>query len=341
MKKTGKTINLGLQGGGSHGAFAWGVLDYLLEDGRLDIEGLSATSAGSVNAVVLAQGMLKNDKDEARQALHDFWLAISEYQQFSPLKTIPDIPGFPTDKFSLDGSPFYLWFELVSHILSPYQFNPYNINPLKDIMEQLIDFEAIRAQSQLKLFLCATNVETCKVKIFSKSEVCVDAVLASACLPLLFQAVEINGEHYWDGGYIGNPAIFPLIYQCDSPDVVIIHINPIIRKGVPKTSAEILNRINEISFNSSLMREMRAIAFVSSLIDSNSAESKGLKKMFMHSIRSDEEMSAHDVSSKMNAEWPFLIYLRDKGRLTAKKWLKSHFDKIGKESSIDINEEFL
>lgn len=341
MKKNHKIINIGLQGGGAHGAFAWGVLDYLLEDGRLNIEGLCSTSAGSMNAAVLASGMINNDKDEARQKLHDFWEAISH--SGNVMSSEYDVCHSSNDvsAFSLANSPFYMIFDLVTHMMSPYQFNPLNINPLKEVIEKFVDFDAINKKSKIKLFICATNVETCKVKIFSTPDISVDSVLASACLPFLFQAVEINGEYFWDGGYIGNPAIFPLIYNCDSRDVVIIHINPINRKGIPKTASEILNRINEVSFNSSLMREMRAIAFVSNLIDSKKLKDHAMKKMLIHSIRSDEDMTKFDVSSKMNTDWEFLTYLRDRGRLVAKQWLKKNYDKIGVESSIDIRKEFL
>jgi NTE family protein len=343
MKQSKKKINLGLQGGGSHGAFAWGVLDYLLEDGRLDIDGLSATSAGSVNAAVLVSAMTNNNKDEARQTLHDFWEAVSQSQNTSLLSSNYDIRSFAEDAsaFSLSNSPFYIMFDLISHIMSPYQFNPFNLNPLREIVENFVDFDAINKKSTIKLFLCATNVETCKVKIFSTPDISVDTVLASACLPFLFQAVEINGEYYWDGGYIGNPAIFPLIYNCDSKDVIIIHINPIVRRGLPRTASEILNRINEVSFNSSLMREMRAIAFVSDLIDTDRIKNHSMKKMLIHSIRSDEDMTKFDVSSKLNTDWKFLTYLRDRGRTVAKRWMKQNYDKIGTESSINIREEFL
>lgn len=341
MKTKRKRINLGLQGGGSHAAIAWGVLDYLLEDGRLDIEGISATGSGSMNAIVLADGMLHQDRDHARQALHDFWTQISNAQKPFQLQSLFNIPWLNTDKYSPAHSPAYLYFDFMTHIFSPYQFNPFNMNPLKDILEKSIDFEALKAQSEIKLFISATNVKTCKVKIFTNQELSTDAILASACLPTIFQAVEIDGQYYWNGGYIGNPAIFPLIYHCDSKDVLIVHITPIRRPGLPKTPSEILNRINEISFNSSLMREMRAIAFVSDLIDSKNADGLNLKKMHMHSIRSDEEMVQYDISTKMNANWDFLTHLRDRGRHFAQQWMQENFSKIGKKSSIDIRKEYL
>ncbi len=353
-KPSKKTVNLALQGGGAHGAFCWGVLDYILEDGRLDIEGVSATSAGAANAVVLAQGLLNGNNQEARQLLHQFWKNVSEvgvpYNKFKPM-----IPGtnfakafynFNQDeggdqRFSLDDSFLYTTFDFITKILSPYQFNPMNINPLREIFDKMIDFSKIQKSSKIKIHLCATNIETCKIRIFTNESITADAVLASACLPFLFQSVEIEGEHYWDGGYIGNPAIFPLIYNCQSHDVVIVHINPINRKGIPKTATEILNRLNEVSFNSSLMREMRAISFVTKLINNKVIPEDKMKKMYIHSIRSDEEMVRHSVSSKMNTDWEFLTHLRDKGREVTQLWLDEHFKDVGNASSIDIDKEFL
>lgn len=342
---TQKSVNLALQGGGAHGAFCWGILDYLLEDGRLLFEGVSATSAGAANAVVLAQGLLNNNYEEARTTLHDFWKNISAKGiPYSAFKPIPSV-GFPSlsniDTYSLDNSLLYYTFDTMTKVMSPYQFNPFNMNPLRKALEESVNFDEVRQKSTLKLFLCATNVETCKIRIFNNQDITVDSVLASACLPFLFQTVEIDGEHFWDGGFIGNPPIFPIIYNCTSQDVVIVHINPINRKGVPKTVTEILNRVNEISFNSSLMREMRAISFVSKLIENKTIAADKMKKMFIHSVRSDDEMVTHSVSSKMNTDWKFLTYLRDKGRIVAQTWLDENYDKIGKTSSIDIDKEFL
>jgi NTE family protein len=243
--------------------------------------------------------------------------------------------------FGLDNSPLYLMAEMMLHVLSPYQFNPLNLNPLRQVLEQHVDFAALRQHCPIQLYLCATNVETGKMRIFSREDICIEAVLASACLPILFQAVEIHGEHYWDGGYVGNPAIFPLIYHCSTHDVVIVHINPIVRRGVPTTAAEILNRINEVSFNSSLMREMRAIAFVTALIQQGKVDRGEMKEMFIHSIRSDQTMSALGVSSKYNADWDFLCFLRDKGRTEAAAWLEENYHHIGQRSSIDLGKEYL
>lgn len=342
-----KKVNLALQGGGAHGAFCWGILDYLLEDGRLNFEGISATSAGATNAVVLAQGLLNDSYAEARTVLHQFWENLSKagppYSSFKPFPA-SNLTGAnlgAVDQFSLDNSLLYYTFDVMTKVMSPYQFNPFNINPLRQLLEKTVNFNDIREKSKLKLFLCATNIETCKIRIFTNEIISVESVLASACLPYLFQSVEIEGEFFWDGGFIGNPPIFPIIYNCQSQDVVIIHINPINRKGVPKTVTEILNRVNEISFNSSLMREMRAISFVSKLIDNKTIAADKMKKMFIHSIRSDEEMATHSVSSKMNTDWKFLVYLRDKGREVAKVWLAENYESIGKSTSIDLDKEFL
>lgn len=335
-----KPINLALQGGGAHGAFAWGVLDRLLEDGRLSFEGVSATSAGAMNAAVLAHGLLHGGPDGAREALADFWKAISDSAaMYSPFRQLPWMKAFGS--FTLESSPFYLMTDMMLRVFSPYQFNPFNFNPLRDVLEAHVDFAALRRASPIQLYLCATNVETGKVRVFDREHICPDAVLASACLPFLFQAVEIDGQHYWDGGYVGNPAIYPLIYNCASQDVVIVHINPIVRKGVPTTAAEILNRINEVSFNSSLMREMRAIAFVTNLIQRDKVAPGEMKEMHVHSIRSDETMAELGVSSKLNADWDFLCYLRDRGRAEAELWLAGSYEDVGERSSVDIRDEFL
>jgi NTE family protein len=335
-----KQVALALQGGGMHGAFTWGVLDRLLEDGRLEFEGVSATSAGAMNAAVLAYGLLKGNADTARQALHDFWRAVAQSaEKYSPFRHWPWGKGSST--FGLEHSPVYLVADIMLRILSPYQFNPHNTNPLREILEQHVDFGALRKACPLQLFLCATNVETSKMRIFSAQDMCIEAVLASACLPTLFQAVEIDGEHYWDGGYVGNPAIFPLIYHCSTHDVIVVHINPIVRPGVPTTAPEILNRINEVSFNSSLMREMRAIAFVTKLIQQGKLDRGEMKEVLVHSVRSDQTMAALGVSSKLNADWSFLCSLRDQGRDEAATWLDRNFEHVGLRSSIDIGKEFL
>ena len=334
-----KAVNLALQGGGAHGAFAWGVLDRLLEDERITFDGISACSAGAMNAVVFAYGWTEGGRGGAKTALANFWRRVSHQALFSPIQ--PTLLDRLTHNHSLDMSPSFLFFDILTRLLSPYQFNPLNRNPLREVLEASVDMERIRKSCSTQLFISATNVVTGKIRVFQHHELTIDSILASACLPFLFQAVEIDGEHYWDGGYMGNPALYPLIYNCSSADIVIVHINPITRSEVPRTAPDILNRINEISFNSSLMREMRAIAFVTRLIDDGSVNSPALKRMFIHSIESEGFMSELSVSSKMNADWEFLTHLRDVGREAANSWLAKHYDDVGVNSSVDIYEQFL
>jgi len=325
--------------GGAHGAFAWGVLDRLLEDERIVFDGISATSAGAMNAVVTAHGLTLGGRLGAREALEDFWRRISQAALLSPLQ--PSFFDRIAHNHAMEASPAFVFFDLMTRLLSPYQFNPLNHNPLRDVLEDSVDFDALRRCNLVKLFICATNVRTGKVKIFENRELTPSAVLASGCLPFLFQAVEIDGESYWDGGYMGNPAIYPLIYSCDSRDVVVVHINPIERDTVPRTATEILNRLNEISFNSSLMREMRAIAFVSKLIDDGEVCSGRLRRVLMHSIDADDFMKSLGVARKLNADWEFLTHLRDMGRAQADRWLAENFDRIGEASTIDIRAKYL
>lgn len=335
-----KPICLALQGGGAHGAFTWGILDRLLEDDRLEIEGISATSAGAMNAACVAYGMAIGGCAEARRTLASFWDRIAQAAAFSPLQ--PSWYDKLARNWGLEFSPAFVGFDIVSRLFSPYEFNPFNLNSLKQVLESTIEFEELRKPTApVRLFISATNVRTGKVKVFQRPEICADAVLASACLPFMFQAVEIDGEAYWDGGYMGNPAIFPLIYGCDSRDVVIVHINPLERPDVPQTARDILNRINEISFNSSLMREMRAINFVTDLIDTGQLCRPDLRRMLVHSISADEIMITLGVSSKLNADRDFLEWLRDHGRQCAEAWLAQNYDALGRRSTVDIRTRFL
>jgi NTE family protein len=329
-----KRISLALQGGGSHGAFTWGVLDAILEDGRLDIEAITGTSAGAMNAVVLAQGMLENGRDGARQRLEDFWRSISDESALpGPVRGIVDqfFGAWP-----LAANPFQPFLDAVSHYASPYAINPLNINPLRDHLVRVVDFEKVQACKQIKLFVAATNVETGHVAIFERPGLTVDHVLASACLPMIFQAVEIDGAPYWDGGYLGNPAIFPLFYKTACPDIMIVQINPIQREGVPRTAAEIQNRLNEITFNGAMMGELRAIDFVNRLVDSGKLSRDAYMRPFMHRIDGAEPLKAFDSASRLSTKWSFLQELRDIGRAAAKSWLVAHYDEIGVRATLDL-----
>jgi NTE family protein len=334
-----KQVNLALQGGGSHGAFAWGVIDRLLEDDRIAIEGIVGTSAGAMNAAVTAFGLMVNGNEGARRALRRFWTEISDRGLCSVMQ--PSWLDHLIGRGNLDFSPGWIMADVLSRMLSPYQTNPANYHPLREILAEQIDFESLRGSDGVKLFVCASNVITNRLRVFERTEICADAVLASACLPSFFQAIELDGEYYWDGGYMGNPPIFPLIYNCVSADVIVIMINPIQIAELPTSAQAILDRINTLSFNSSLMREMRAIDFVGKLVDKGFDDGGRLKKMFIHCIDAEEEMRALGVSSKLNVGEEFLRWLFELGRQQGDAFLREHFDKIGKQSSVDIEQRFL
>lgn len=338
-KRNRKPINLALQGGGAHGAFAWGVIDRLLEEDCLDIEAIVGTSAGAMNAAVTACGLYQGGAEGARESLRAFWTLVSKSAKLSPLQPTPWDKLFGNG--NLEFSPAYQAFDAVSRMLSPYQLNPMNYNPVKEVLETVIDCRRLHGQNRVKLFICATNVLSGKIRVFNNDDVTTDAVLASACLPYLFQAIEIDGEHYWDGGYMGNPPIYPLIYDAACRDVLIIQINPIKIDELPTTAQAILDRVNTLSFNSSLMREMRAINFVSKLIDAGYDDGGRLKRMLLHTVDAEDVLSKMGVSSKLNADWDFLMQLFELGRERGLQFLDKHYDKIGKESSTDIAEKFL
>jgi len=339
QRKHGKRLNLALQGGGSHGAYAWGVLDRLLEEDAIEVDAIVGTSAGAMNATVTAYGLAKGGNEGAREALHKFWRRISDAAKKGPLR--PSMLDKMTGLGNMDYSPGYLFMDALSRMLSPYQLNPMNLNPLRDTLLESVDFEFMHRENKVKLFICASNVMTGRHKVFTQKEVSVDAVLASACLPFMFQAVEIDGQHYWDGGYMGNPPLYPLFYHTDTPDVLIVQINPINIPELPKTAQTILDRINTLSFNSSLMREMRAIHFVTGLIDGGFDDNGRLKRVHLHTIDAEDELGRLSVSSKINADWDFLQMLFKLGRDKADSFLDQHYGEIGVKSSTDIAAKFL
>jgi NTE family protein len=336
-----KRINLALQGGGAHGAFTWGVLDHLLADERLAIEGISGTSAGAVNAVMLADGLARGGRQEAQKRLADFWRAASSAGNLPSLQraAIERLLSFTP----LEGTPAQAWFDALSHYFSPYDVNPLNINPLKDLIERFVDFTTLRAYSDLQMFISATNVHTGRVRIFPREKITADAVMASACLPLLFRAVEIDGVAYWDGGYLGNPVIFPFFRTTNTEDVVVVQINPLVRQATPTSSSEIMNRINEITFNSSLIGEYRAIAFVARLIDHGRLP-RGTgpgeyRRINVHRIVLDRFGTHFDAFSKLSTDYDFFEMLRVTGRRAARRFLDEHFDDIGVKSTVDLGAE--
>jgi NTE family protein len=336
-----KNVNFALQGGGAHGAFVWGVLDRLLEDGRLEIEAISATSAGAMNAVALASGMAAGGPKGARQKLEVFWAEVSRmdsaFDFFSSWNQ-----WIQALQLSPEYHPFHSLIHFLTHTLPPALLNPFNFNPLKDLLLKVIDFDELNRSPQApKLFLNATNVRTGKIKVFETPAISVESVLASACLPPYFQAVEVDGEHYWDGGYLGNPSIFPLIYRPGANDVIIMQVTAITRDELPASAADVLHRINEISFNSSLMREMRAVAFATRLIDSGELDKDKHRRMFIHWIGNDTLMSHLGTATQFHPEWGLLCRLRDAGREAASKWLDQNFEHIGSRSTVDIEKMFL
>ncbi len=334
-RRTTKTIKLALQGGGSHGAFTWGVLDQLLQDERLHIEAVSGTSAGAMNAVALADGMARGGPTEARKCLEKFWAATSAAARYSPIRR--SIVDMFMGNWSLDNSPAYILMENLSRVLSPYDTNPMNFNPLRDVVSEAIDFDAVNDASGVKVFLTATNVRSGKPKIFRQPGIGLDCVMASACLPFMFKAVEIDGEAYWDGGYMGNPALFPLVDECEPGDLVLIQINPFYRPDIPQSARDIQNRLNEITFNAALLKELRSLAFLWEVIHHENLEREAYRDARIHAIYDEETMLALGVSSKVNAEWAFLTYLRDQGRKAAQNWLSRHYADLGVRNSLDLS----
>jgi len=337
-KRHEKSINLALQGGGSHGAFTWGVLDRMFEDDKLWIEAISGTSAGAMNAVVATQGMHDNGAAGARVALEEFWRAVSIAGQGSPIKRSPLDVLFGS--WSLDASPGYIMMDMMSRMASPYDLNPLGINPLRHLVEDFVDFDKVANCQDMGLFISATNVETGRARVFHRHEVTLDVVMASACLPNMFKAVEIDGTPFWDGGYMGNPVLFPFIDHSPSSDIVIVQINPLVRPGTPRQARDIQNRLNEITFNASLLRDLRTIDLIHRLIEDGALSSDEYRTMNMHMIDGCNDMLELDASSKVNSEWAFLVHLRDLGREHADHWLTAHFDKIENESTLDLRALF-
>jgi len=326
-------IDLALQGGGSHGAFTWGVLDRLLEEPWLRIAAISGTSAGAMNAAVLADGWTDGGAEGARAALDQYWQRVSRAAAFSPLQrsAFDRLMG----RWTFDTSPVYIAMDLMSRVLSPYDLNPLGLNPLRGILIESIDFDRL-ARSPIKLFVTATNVHTGRGRIFRNAEITADVLLASACLPTMFRAVEIDGEPYWDGCYAGNPTITPLIRESDAHDTILVQINPRERPETPRSAADILNRLSEISFNSPLMKELRMIALLRQVADPGTGEGARWAQMRTHRIMTDM-LTQFGASSKLNAERDFVTMLRTEGRRAASQFLHANIADLGKRSTIDLD----
>ncbi len=331
-----KRLSLALQGGGSHGAFTWGVLHRLMSDPRIYIDGISGTSAGAINGVVMVDGFIKGQRQGAIDALDGFWHELADHCMI-PRLNLGTLFGMP-QSWRVDREPAFVWMDFVTRLFAPNDLNPMDLNPLRDMLLRRIDFATMRQRTEIKLFVTASNVKTCRARIFRTPEMQAECLLASACLPLMFKAVEIDGEHYWDGGYLGNPAISPLIHECGSSDIVIVRINPMNRDDVPVSARDILNRMNEMSFNSSLVREMRGIATVSRFVQDGTLDDDRYTLVRFHEITAEEELSSLGSLSKMNTERGFLQYLHDLGFETADRWLEANYERIGWEGTLDVEQ---
>ena len=333
--KKRKTINLALQGGGSHGAFTWGVLDRLLEADCFDYEGIVGTSAGAMNAAALAYGLKTGGPERARECLDEYWQLMMKGAKFAPWPSL-------LDRMIGDGninySPMFTFGDALTRVVSPYQ-----LNPIEPVIKKIVDFDKLRELKDTgpKLFLCATNVMNGRVKVFERDELSVKAVLASACLPFMYQAIEIDGEYYWDGGYMGNPPIFPIFYNCDCRDVMIVQITPINLAELPTTATAIFDRINGLSFNSSLMREMRVVNFINDLVRKGFDDGGRLKEAFVHTVDAEDTMNKLGASSQANLEPSYINGLFELGRSRADAFIEAHYDTVGVASSTDIEAKFL
>ncbi len=337
-KSEPQCLNLALQGGGSHGAFTWGVLDALLEDGGFRFPGISGTSAGAMNAVALAQGFAAAAQDHpddpqachqqacvlARAALKKLWEGVGAMGVFTL--------GVPVASNPL--------MSMMSQFLSPYQTNPWDINPLRGLLERVVDFDMLDQawgqEGMPRLFVCATNVRTGKGEIFSEARISPAAIMASACLPQLYQAVEIDGERYWDGGFSGNPALYPLIYRTDCSDMLLVQINPIESPNLPDTAGDIMERTNEIMFNAGLLGELRAIDFVRRLLAEGRLDASKYKSVLMHRIDGGAALSRFGASSKSRVDMAFLLKLFELGRKQGQQWVHDHRNDIGVRQTLQI-----
>ncbi len=345
-----RSINLALQGGGSHGAFTWGVLDAVLEDGRIAFNGISGTSAGAMNAVALADGFAQalgkpklDPRETARQSLADFWNGIVNMGALTEAQKAPFDLLFGNN--AMQNTPTAVWAKAIegfwSSAVSPYQSNPFDINPLLDFLNKQVDFERLAALKTPKVFVVATRVSTGKAEVFFGKRLTAKAVMASACLPMAFRAVEIEGQHYWDGGFSGNPALHPVIYHCTGRDILLVQINPIQRDKVPTTSAEIMDRMNEVTFNAGLVAEMRAIDFVKRLLAEGKLDPAHYKDLLLHRIDGGEALEAFTASSKSSTKASLIYTLRDLGRASAQEWLAEHFKALGVQSTVNIRRDYL
>ncbi len=338
--KRHKPISLALQGGGALGAYTWGALDRLLEDDRIEIAAVSGSSAGAMCAVVLADGLEEGGAEGARKQLRQFWEGVARAGHANPYRRTPTMAFLNAFMPWAHDNYLALWADLASRFSSPYDFNPLNVNPLKEVLEELVDFGRVRACRHLEIFIGATNVETGRIKVFERDELTADHVMASACLPQLFQAVEIDGAPYWDGGFTGNPALFPLFGVEATRDIVVVQIHPLGREGAPRTASDIIARVNEINFNASLLSELRAIEFVGRLLDQSRLPEERYRKMLIHNLSEAQALTPLGFGVDLNTDLSFFEDLFTTGRKAADRWLDEHFDALGERSTVDLGAMF-
>lgn len=333
MRTQRRKIALALQGGGAHGAFTWGVLDRMLQEPNIDIIGVTGTSAGAMNAVVLADGLLRGGAEGARERLRMFWESIGAMPGFGSL--LWPLSGSDAAAVHLEQTPPYLAWDLVARNLSPYQLNPMNQNPLRAPLDKLVDFERLRAQKDVEVIVCATNVRTARRRTFSNADISTDAVLASACLPDLFPAVQIDGEAYWDGGYTGNPALMPLLVKLPGCDVVMVRIDPVVRDEIPRSVRDIHDRVLEISFNAASWMEMAAVGMLLTFVEHGLLDRERFDRFRFHAILSSD-LEKIPASSKLNNYPAFLEHLFNAGRRIGEAWFAEHGVALGKQSSVNL-----
>lgn len=330
-----KVITLALQGGGALGALTWGVLDRLLDEPKLKIEAISGTSAGAINAATLASGYAKGGREGARKSLDDFWNSVGTASYSIGSSTGVHRALLPNPQKLLLG---------LTRFFSPYQLNPFDINPLRDMVAKVVDFDAVQSRRAIRLFVGATRVRTGTLRLFENRELTSDALLASACLPTLHHAIEIDGEPYWDGGYSGNPAVYPLIYRCKTPSILVVMLQPLTREDPPTSAQAIRSRLTEFQFNSSFLREMRSIALAKQAIDAQwlpiGRLERRFRKLNFHLIETDDLLARMSIEKALNADLAFLLKLKEEGRTRAGAWLENHFDQVGGESSVDLAKLF-
>jgi len=328
-----RPVSLGLQGGGTYGAFTWGVLDRLLDEASFSFDSLSGSSSGAVNAVVLADGYaLGGGRRGAQQALRRFWTTLGQLSSFSPLQ--PTMADRMAGRWTMERSPIYQLMEMAGAVIGPVMQLPVTLNPLRNLLQSMVNFERVRACEEMQLFIAATNVRTGTGRIFTRAELDPQKVIASACLPTVFAGVEIDGETYWDGSYVANPPLAPLL---DRParDLIVVQNNPIARSSLPRSLADISNRSNEIAFNISFVREMSMLKHLSAVPEEERGAGIRSAPTRLHMISGTDILTEYAMSSKFNSELAFLTHLHDCGVKAAEAWLQEHGADVGVRSTFD------